>query len=117
MDLNSPAIIHDKWFGGVNPAPRTTAIASFKRYWSAYMLFYEREDFKDAFDVPQISNSLQSLSLCEPFSLSLSLTLFPFPHVYSILLHFFQWRAIRLFHHVRRILQEKFTLKMSSISI
>ncbi|VUZ52096.1 unnamed protein product, partial [Hymenolepis diminuta] len=65
VDLNSPAIIHDKWFGGVNPAPRTTAIASFKRYWSAYMLFYEREDFKDAFDVPQISHSLQSLSLLE----------------------------------------------------
>ncbi|KAM3174245.1 hypothetical protein ACTXT7_010932 [Hymenolepis weldensis] len=65
VDLNSPAIIHDKWFGGVNPAPRTTAIASFKRYWSAYMLFYEREDFKDAFDVPQISHSFQSLSLLE----------------------------------------------------
>nr|CDS32213.1 ubiquitin carboxyl terminal hydrolase [Hymenolepis microstoma] len=65
VDLSSPTIIHDKWFGGVNPSPRSFALGPYKRYWSAYMLFYEREDFKDAFDVPQISHSLQSLSLLE----------------------------------------------------
>ncbi|VDN95885.1 unnamed protein product [Rodentolepis nana] len=65
VDLSSAEIIHDKWFGGVNPSARSFILGPHKRYWSAYMLFYEREDFKDTFDLPQISHSFQSLSILE----------------------------------------------------
>ncbi|KAM7542083.1 hypothetical protein Aperf_G00000000943 [Anoplocephala perfoliata] len=64
VDLDSPATIQEKWFGGVNSASYNFSM-SYYRHWSAYMLFYEREDFRGTVDASQLCHSFQSLSLSE----------------------------------------------------
>ncbi|KAL5107250.1 putative ubiquitin carboxyl-terminal hydrolase FAF-Y [Taenia crassiceps] len=62
---DSPAFEQMEWFGGRH-TPETPMRFSYRPYlrcYSAYMLFYEREDFKEVSSVANLCNSMQSAGL------------------------------------------------------
>ncbi|VDK40563.1 unnamed protein product [Taenia asiatica] len=76
---DSPAFEQREWFGG-KYTPETPMSLSYGAYLnciSAYMLFYEREDFKEVSSVSNLCNSMQSVGLSDGAS---DLVLCP-PHI------------------------------------
>lgn len=65
--MESPDFEQSEWFGG-EFTPKYSArigVGPAMRFWSAYMLFYEREDFQDNHRVNDICRTMQSVLLSE----------------------------------------------------
>ncbi|VDM30351.1 unnamed protein product [Hydatigera taeniaeformis] len=81
VNADSPSFEQNEWFGG-RYTPETPLRFSFRPYircYSAYMLFYEREDFKETSNVSNLCNSMQSVGLSDGAS---GIVLCP-PHIAS----------------------------------
>ncbi len=76
--MESPRFEQCEWFGGefTPEYGGRYSLGPSVRCWSAYMLFYEREDFQENYSVSDICRTMQSVLLCT-FYLLLPF-LFPF---------------------------------------
>uniref|UniRef100_A0A5K3FTL0 ubiquitinyl hydrolase 1 n=1 Tax=Mesocestoides corti TaxID=53468 RepID=A0A5K3FTL0_MESCO len=67
VHMDSSSLERNEWFGGEYTSPYSlhTSIGPTMRCWSAYMLFYEREDFQVNFSIADICRSMESVVLSE----------------------------------------------------
>ncbi|KAH9280250.1 putative ubiquitin carboxyl-terminal hydrolase FAF-X [Echinococcus granulosus] len=64
---DSPGFEQTEWFGGeyTSETPMRFSYRPYMRCYSAYMLFYEREDFKEVNIVSNLCSSMQSVGLSD----------------------------------------------------